>query len=118
MWLAGVRDIAIVLLALESVVIGILLAVMLLQLRKLIRLLREEIAPLLDSANETLHTVKGTTTFVSQNVVNPLIKASSYSAGALQTLRSLFFIGHKLRGRTPPAAEADAAEITGDQSPG
>jgi hypothetical protein len=103
MWLAGVRDIAIVLLALESVVIGILLAVMLVQLRKLIRMLREEIAPLLDSAQETLQTVKGTTSFVSQNVVHPLIKVSSYSAGALETLRNLVFIGRRLRGRPPSA---------------
>jgi hypothetical protein len=100
MWLAGVRDVAIVLLALESVVIGILLAATLVQIRKLIKLLREEIAPMMHTAQDTLHTVKGTTDFVSQSVVEPLIKVTSYSAGTMQALRSLFFIGRKIRKRS------------------
>jgi len=95
MWLAGIRDVAIVMLALESIVIGILLAVTLIQVRKLIRLLREDIAPMLDAANETLRTVKGTTKFVSHNVVDPVIKASSYSTGAIETLRALLSLGKK-----------------------
>jgi hypothetical protein len=44
MWLAAVRDLAIVLLAVESLVIGVLLVVLLVQLRKLVQMLREEIA--------------------------------------------------------------------------
>jgi hypothetical protein len=104
MWLAGIRDAAIVLLAVESVIIGILLALTLVQIRKLVRLLREEIAPMLDTANETLNTVQGTTKFVSKNVVNPLIQVSSVSAGTLQTLRSLLFLGRSMRGR---GAESD-----------
>ena len=96
MWLAAVRDIAIVLLALESIVIGILLALMLGQLRKLAKLLREEIAPLLDSANQTVGTMQSTVNFVSQSVVHPLIEAKSYTSGAMQTLRNLMFIGSRL----------------------
>ncbi len=96
MWLEVVRDAAIVLLALESVVVGVLLALTLAQVRKLVHLLREEIAPMLDSDGETLDTVSGTATFVSRSVVSPLIKASSYTAGTLQALRSLLFIGRKV----------------------
>jgi len=101
MWLAVVRDAAIVLLALESLVVGVLLALTLSQIRKLMRMLREEIAPMLSSASETLDTVSGTTTLVSQAVVSPLIKVTSYSAGALQAVRSLLFIGRKLGARGP-----------------
>jgi hypothetical protein len=96
MWLAVVRDVAIVLLALESIIIGALLAMMLLQLRKLVSLLREEIAPMLRSANETVNTVHGTADFLSQTLVQPVIKVGSFSAGTLQALRSLFFIRRKL----------------------
>ena len=96
MWLADVRDAAIVLLALESVVIGVLLALTLSQIRKLVRLLREQIGPVLNSAGETLNTVSGTATFVSKTVVSPLIKATSYSAGTWQALRSLLFIGRRV----------------------
>jgi hypothetical protein len=96
MWLAAVRDIAIVLLALQSIVIGILLALMLSQLRKLAKLLREEIAPLLDSANQTVGTMHSTVDFVSQSVVHPLIEARSYTSGAVEAVRNLLFIGDRL----------------------
>lgn len=99
MWLAAIRDVAIVLLALESIVIGVLLALMLVQLRKLARLLREDIHPILDNASETAETVSRTTTFVSQNVVAPLIKIQSYTTGAREALRNLFFIGRSIRSR-------------------
>jgi hypothetical protein len=59
MWLAAVRDLAIVLLAVESLVIGVLLLVLLVQLRKLVQMLREEIKPMLNSANDTVNTVNG-----------------------------------------------------------
>jgi len=108
MWLAGIRDGAIVLLALESVVIGVLIALTLLQIRKLVRVLREEIMPLLKDAQETVSTVQGTTHFVSENLVNPLIKVQSYSAGVLGTLRQLLFINRKLKGQVPPEAKNEA----------
>jgi hypothetical protein len=91
MWLAALRDAAIVLLALLSIVIGVLLALMLLQIRSLIRLLREEIAPMLAAANDTLATVQGTTQFVSRNVIRPVVQVSSYSSAVLQVLRSLLY---------------------------
>lgn len=98
MWLAALRDVAIVLLALLSIVIGVLLALMIVQIRSLIRLLREEIAPMLASANETLSTVQGTARFVRHNVVRPVVEVSSYSAAALQVLRSLLYFRRGPRG--------------------
>jgi hypothetical protein len=108
MWLAGLRDVAIVLLALQSIVIGVLLALTLLQIRTLVRVLREEIKPMLDAANETMATVKGTTQFVSQAVVNPIVKTASATTGTWQAIKSLFIIGRRLRQR-PPAAHLRGA---------
>ncbi|MBC7262191.1 MAG: hypothetical protein H5T63_09265, partial [Chloroflexi bacterium] len=65
MTLAVVRDIAIIILALESIIIGIVLTVLLWQVRSLTRLLEQEIKPMLDSMRETIGTVKGTTSLVS-----------------------------------------------------
>lgn len=96
-WLAAVRDVAILLLALESLVLGILLAVMLIQLRRLVKLLRDEIAPILDSANDTAKTVHGTADLVSRTIVDPVVKVSSYVAGARQTLRSLLAVGRTVK---------------------
>ena len=96
MWLTAIRDIAIVLLALESLVIGVLLALMVAQLRKLVRTLREEIAPILDTANETAQTVNRTATFVSRSVVDPVVKVHSYTAGTKEAIRSLLWVSRRL----------------------
>jgi hypothetical protein len=87
--LASVRDLAIILLALESLVIGVVLVVLILEIRNLAKLLREEIKPILDSADETARTVRGTTSFVSETFVNPMIRASSFASGVMQALRIL-----------------------------
>ena len=94
--LGMIRDVAIVLLAIESLVIGVLLALMLVQISKLVKMLREEVSPMLDSASETVDTVQGTVNFVSQNVVSPVIKVRSYTSGIQQGLRSLFVVGKRI----------------------
>ena len=84
-----IRDLAIVLLAIESLVIGIVLIVLILEVRSLARLLRDEVKPILDSADETVRTVRGTTTFVSDNLITPVVRISSFASGVGQALRIL-----------------------------
>ncbi len=87
--LSFVRDLAIVLLAVESLVIGIVLIILILEVRSLARLLRDEIKPILNSADETVRTVRGTTTFVSDTFVTPMVRVSSFATGVAQALRIL-----------------------------
>ena len=87
--LTFIRDLAIVLLAIESLVIGIVLIVLILEVRSLARLLRDEVKPILDSADETVRTVRGTTTFVSDNLITPVVRISSFASGVGQALRIL-----------------------------
>ncbi len=86
----AIRDIAIILLALESILIGVLLTFLILEVRSLTRMLQTEVKPLLNSVNETAATVKGTTQFLSSNVAQPMIRVASVGAGisgAIQSLR-------------------------------
>ncbi len=87
--MAIVRDLAIILLAIESLVIGVVLVVLILEVRSLVRLLRDEIKPILTSADETVRTVRGTTTFVSETFVSPMIRATGFMSGVAQALRIL-----------------------------
>ena len=109
--LASVRDIGIILLALESLVIGALLALLLLQIRRLVRLLEEEIKPALDSANETVSIVRGTTEIVSETLVSPLVRINSYLTGLRTALKTLMGIKSALEG-TPeePVSGDDGTE--------
>ena len=84
-----VRDLAIILLAVESLVIGVMLIVLIWEIRGLAKMLREDIKPIIDSADETVRTMRGTTTFVSENVVNPVVCVSSFASGVAQALRIL-----------------------------
>ena len=88
--LSSVRDLSIIILALESVVVGVLLGILIVQVTRLVRLLRDEVMPILLSTQETLGTIRGTTTFVSDHVVQPVVKVSSYTAGVRQAVNVLF----------------------------
>ncbi len=88
--MAFVRDLAIILLAVESLVIGAVLIILVLEIRNLAKMLRDEIKPILESADETVRTVRGTTTFVSENLVNPVVRVSSFASGVTRAVRILF----------------------------
>ena len=106
---AVVRDIAIIVLALVTIIIGLFLVILIFQLQSLIALLRDEIKPILDSANKTASTVRGTTTFVSDAVVTPMIQVASLAAGVGQTLRTLAATGRKGKGpKTSPPGQKQA----------
>ncbi|GIV65864.1 MAG: hypothetical protein KatS3mg047_0257 [Bellilinea sp.] len=83
---AKVRDIFIIVMALESLVLGVAVIVLIVQIATLINLLQNEIKPILDSTNETVNHLRGTTQFLSNNLVEPVMKLNEYLAG----LRKLF----------------------------
>ncbi|MBT3188878.1 MAG: hypothetical protein HN736_11800 [Anaerolineae bacterium] len=76
-----IRDIFIIFMAFESLVIGVALVILILQIASLMNLLQNEIKPILDATNETVHTLRGTTAFLSENMVDPVIKLNANLAG-------------------------------------
>lgn len=76
-----VRDVIIILLALESLVVVTLMLVLVYQVTLLVKMLREEIKPLIESAQETAASARGTTTFVSKKIVTPTVSIASTLAG-------------------------------------
>jgi len=87
--LADLRDISIILLAIESIVIGVILLLLLWQVRLLVLLLRDEMKPILKDAQETTRTVKSTTQFVGTRVARPVVKTASFFAGVRQVIKSM-----------------------------
>ena len=86
----AVRDVMVIILALESCIFGVAFLIMMVMVIRLINMMEFEIKPILQKTNETLNTMRGTTTFVSQNVVKPTIKAKSRVAGVRRGLKTLF----------------------------
>ena len=82
-----IADVFIVFMALQSLIIGLVLIVLIVQLARLINLLQHEIKPIVESTNQTVSTLRGTTQFLSDNVSEPVIKINEYMAGASEFLR-------------------------------
>ena len=96
-----IRDLAIIFLALESIVVLVLLSILIWQIWRLMVMLQTEIKPLILDAQDTVSTVRGTTTFMSENVVTPVMQANSKVAGYRRTVQVLI---DGLRGSKPQAA--------------
>jgi len=75
------RDIFIILVALESLIIGTALIVLIIQLASLINLLQNEVRPILKASSEAVNTIRGTADFLGENVVEPVIELKGYLAG-------------------------------------
>lgn len=94
---AVLRDIFIIFLGLGAFVIILLLIALVvitiylvLKINDLVRLLEREIKPLLVEVQETTRTVKGTTTFLSDQAVKPVIATASTVAATRAIFKSLF----------------------------
>ena len=81
-----IRDIFIIVVALESLVIGVALIVLAVQLASLINLLQNEVKPILKATTDTVNNLRGTADFLGENVVEPVIKLNGYLAGLYRML--------------------------------
>ena len=78
-----IRDIVIIFMAVESLILGLVLIVLVLQIARLTTMLQNEVKPILDSTQETLNTLRGTSAFLSKNLVQPVVKVG----GSISALR-------------------------------
>jgi hypothetical protein len=99
-----IRDVFLIFLSLQGVMIILALAILIVQLARLISLLQNEIQPILKNTQETVKTAAGTVRFVSDNVTSPLLRVSSFFAGTSVLLSNLGGIRKALRRTDPPSA--------------
>ena len=93
------RDIAIIVLAFETLVVIFFLLVMTVLLIYVILTLEREIKPVLNATSETVYTVRGTTTFVSETVVSPIMKAAGIFGAVKGAAQAIAGLGPKGRGK-------------------
>lgn len=84
-----IRDIFIIFMALESLLIGLALIVLIIQFASLINLLQNEVRPILQATNDTVNHLRGTAEFLGENVVEPVVKLNGYMAGLTRMLELL-----------------------------
>lgn len=97
---ATIRDIAIIIIAIQSIVIGLLIAVLIWQIWRLVKIIQTEVMPIIEDTKSTVNTVRGTAEFVSHNVVDPVIQTNTrmtkWRATTQALVRDLGF------GKSPP----------------
>lgn len=84
-----IRDIFIIFLGFEMVLIGLVTVLLIIQSVKLVNMFQHEIKPVLDAANETMSTIRGTAVFISDAMVQPVIKLNTYFASIKKFLEML-----------------------------
>jgi hypothetical protein len=96
------RDIAIIVLAFETLVVIFFLLVMTVLLIYVILTLEREIKPVLNATSETIYTVRGTTTFVSDTVVSPIMTVASIVGAVKGAAQAIADLRPKGRGKRGP----------------
>ncbi|MCO6453439.1 MAG: hypothetical protein J5I90_21840 [Caldilineales bacterium] len=84
-----IRDLSIIVLALETFVVNVILVLLLWQIRNMVIVLREESKPVLRSTQETTETLRNTSQFMSNHVARPLINVMSFASGLRGAAKSL-----------------------------
>jgi len=82
----AIKNVFIIFLAIEMLIVGIAVVVLAVQVATLINLLQNEVRPMLESTNETINTLRGTTEFLSENLVEPIIQLNEYLASLKRML--------------------------------
>jgi hypothetical protein len=102
--LSLIRDLSIILLAVETIVVGVLILVLVWNLWKLVGIVRRHMDTLVTSANgilgtvkegadtavDTAHEAKTTATYVGDRAVLPIIELYSAVSGASRFARAVF----------------------------
>jgi mevalonate kinase len=71
------------------------LIILIVQIARLTNLVENEVKPILDSTNETVSNLRGTTKFLSDNLVEPVIKLNELMAVLQRLLVLLKMAGKK-----------------------
>ncbi|RLT44666.1 MAG: hypothetical protein DWI57_02775 [Chloroflexi bacterium] len=103
----AIRDIAIIVVALEILILNALLIVLVWQVWRLVKMIQTEVKPIIQDTQETLGTVRGTADFVSANLVDPVVKTSSKLAGwrrSVSVLREEVRATARRGGAPPPVS--------------
>ena len=92
-----IRNIFMIVLSFEGILIIGAIAVLIVQITRLVNMLKRDVKPVLTTAQETVNTAKGTVEFVGDNTVRPIIRASAFMSGLGVVIRDMGGIRRAIR---------------------
>jgi len=91
------RDLMIIFLALEGILVILALAILIIQIAQLVNIIQNEVQPILENTQDAVETANVTVRFVSKNVASPLIAFSGFFAGLSSLFSNLFGLRRAMR---------------------
>ena len=92
-----IRNIFMVVIGIEGILIIGSIAVLIVQITRLVNMVKLDVKPVLTTAQETVNTAKGTVEFVGDNTVRPIIRTSAFLSGLSVVIRDVGGIRHAIR---------------------
>lgn len=105
-FIAIIRDLFLILLVLQGIIVGVALMILVLQVSALTNILKNELRPIVDSTQQAADTAKGTALFVGKHAVGPLMQTKSAMTGTLVFVREILAIQRAVQ----PREEGDDGE--------
>lgn len=105
---ATARDLAIIVLAMQALVVNILLGILIWQVWRMVKMLDTEVKPIMEDMQETIGTLRGTATFVSDNVVDPVMNTTRSVTKWRGTMVSLTSDLRRATGSSPTVGPSDS----------
>jgi hypothetical protein len=112
-----IRDLFIILLVVQGMLIGLALIVLILQIASIVNLVENELKPVARSVQETANTIKGTAEFMSENVASPVIESQAWLAGFATLVREATSLRKAFRKEKPSSPEEETSDDQPDDTP-
>ena len=109
-----IRDILVIALVLEGLLIILALVVLIIQIARLVNLVRDGVRPILDNTQQTVGSAKDTVQFVGQNIRDPIVQMRHYFGGMRAFLQDSLAIWRIFR---PSKTEESAENRISDHAP-
>ncbi len=92
-----IRNLFMVVIGLEGMLIIGAIAVLIVQITRLVNMVKRDVQPVLTTAQDTVNTAKGTAEFVGDNAVRPIIRTSAFMSGLGVVFRDVGGIRRAIR---------------------
>jgi hypothetical protein len=112
-----IRDLVIIFLALEGILIILSFSLLILQIARLVNLLNTEVKPILENTQQTVKTAQTTVEFVSANVAQPVLRLSGFLAGTSVLFNNLFGLKKAIQRTVEKDVEARMAADAAQDEP-
>lgn len=101
------RDILLILIILEGIIIISGLSILIIQISRIVNMVKKEVTPVIFNAQQTMKTAKVTAEFVGDNVTEPIVQTGAFVAGLRVLIRELGGIRRAIQTNPKVKSEVD-----------